>query len=218
MYTMKTIIASLDKLADTLQGIPGLVHLAGTLDAVANSLLTAKPEEETEQYAEKYSLLQDWIRTLNNSVLQNNFTSKLNRKTQTDRPIPAGEFKESPEWRGFVSWIGNKERLEGQEIPGRYFHGGRARKQYFWKDLLEIPTVLDIKFEAAKPGVERSLDMGAQRYREHQDALAPSDKFSPARRKLEDLFAARSAAIKLDTKLQVVDDILKELAQSKYSS
>jgi hypothetical protein len=212
---MKNIIASLDILAAHLEHQCGLPRMAETLDTVTNTLLGGKPEVETEQYREKYSALQDWVRVLHNSVLSSTVSAKLNRLLQTPPVLDRVALESTPEWHAFLMWLHTQMTTLGPVIPVEYC-SPRVHELFRWEDLAVLPDLLDIKFSAARPGEEKSLDSEAQARREHVERHGPS--MSPARQRAESLFSSphtaslsRLATILMSPKFQKLDRLLRGL-------
>ena len=224
--TTLNLLKSLDAVAGELE-TRGLVRLAAQLDAVANSFLGMKAEEQTEAYAEKYSALQDWVHMLHSSALRSGITNRLYRLLvgTAEHPMAFDLFKSSPAWKDFESWVDSKARETGKEIPLRYFRKGTPAGKYLWEDLKGLPEILEIRFEAEGPDGERMLDAYRQHKRkqmegrisparERAEALfrkpeAPAPELSP-REKLEALFR-KSASIALSPRLQHIDSLIRSL-------
>jgi hypothetical protein len=205
MGMRNTIIASLDTLATRLQ-TAGLIHLAEMLDSVTNTL-QPRPEEETEQYREKYSALQDWVRVLHNSVCDSPAVAKLNVYLGT-HVVPRATLEAAPEWHAFLGSL-HSASLKSKEIPGEAFVKGMNPEGFTWADLAGLPDVLDIKFAAARPGEDKVLDSAAQARREHERAHGPTR--STAWQKADDLFAKREANIILSPKFMRLDRLIRGL-------
>lgn len=197
---MKKIIAStLDSIADRIQAA-GLIHLAETLDTVTN-LIEEPPEVETEIYKEKYDQVRNWIMALNQSVLSGTSVQKLYRLVNS-KVLSKQDLLNSPEWHAFHAALQKIDASTGAVIPDRFF-SRRPKHKYYWSDLTMIPDVLDIKLTASKPGEDRKLDQ--ESYAKQHAVKHHSDAYQKA----DALF--KHANIILDRRLQLVDDLIRDL-------
>lgn len=150
---MKTIIASLESVANNLQDA-GLVRLATLVDNVLNTIDFDNPQDLGSGYSDKLDLFKQMILNLEESALghieQFKYLVPKLKARIVGTPTP-GQVASIPEWQKFQDFVTTYKGKDGTKvnyvIPDVFFKSGKNSKGYKLADLADMILVLKMANE-----------------------------------------------------------------------